>query len=147
LPATGGADVRYTLTLLAAAAALAACGLGKSRVEDQVLEAVKAAVGDVTEFKFTRVAWCPNKDDNGNRAAFVAAVGNTTLGNTAGMGGYFVEVMADGTVGPAHKADGVNSPSYDALRIDRTYCDSKIVVGPYRAMQHLDDMRQGRFAP
>jgi hypothetical protein len=138
--------VRNTLTLLAAAAALAACGLGKPQVEDQVLASVKAAAGDVTEFRFTRVAWCPNMDD-GNRAAFVAAIGNTTAGNTAGMGGYFVEVLADGTVGPAYKADGINSPSYDALRIDRTYCDSKIVVGPHRAMQQLEDMRQGRFDP
>lgn len=74
----------------------------------------------------------------------MAAIGDTTAGNTAGMGGYFVEVLADGTVMPAVKADGINSPSQEALRIDRTYCDRKIVVGPYEAMRTLHDMQTGR---
>lgn len=134
--------MRRTLILLLAASALTACGGDEARTEAKVVEAVKAAAGDVTDFKISRVAWCPNRVE-GNRAAFVAAVGNTTAGDTAGMGGYFVEVLADGTVGPAYKADGINSPSYDAQRIDRTYCDGRFVVGPQRAMQQLEDMNQG----
>lgn len=136
--------MRHTLTLLAATIALTGCGAGQPRVDEQVIAAVRTAVGDVTEFEFSRVAWCPNRVD-GNRAAFVAAVGDTTAGDTAGMGGYFVEVLADGTVGPAYKADGINAPSYDAQRIDRTYCDGRFVVGPQRAMQQLEEMNQGRL--
>lgn len=130
------------LVIFLAAAAVTACGGREAQTEKQVLESVRAAVGDVTDFEYSRVGWCPNRV-NGARAAFVAAVGDTTAGDTAGMGGYFVEVMDDGTVGPAYKADGINSPSYDAQRIDRTYCDGRFVIGPQSAMRQLEEMNQG----
>jgi hypothetical protein len=122
------------------AACLSACSPAGTRVEDKVVEAVRAAAGDVTKMRFSRVAWCPNGHD-GAKAAFVAAIGDTTAGDVAGMGGYLVEVLEDGTVMPAVKANALDAPSYDAQRIDRTYCDGKLVVRPYQAMRTLEEMR------
>lgn len=123
---------------------MSACGGAERRVEEQVVAAVKTAAGDATTYKVARVGWCPEKV-SGMRAAFVAAVGNSTASDTAGMGAYFVEVAADGTVSPAVKAGPMEQPSPEALRIDRTYCDSKLVVRPYEAMRQLQDMQAGSY--
>lgn len=132
------------LSMLTAALWLSACDPGERRIEENVLTAVKEAAGEATEYKFTRVAWCPEQAA-GMRAAFVAAIGNATASDSSGMGGYLVEVMADGTVYPAVKAGPVLHPSTEALRMDKTYCDGKLVVGPYEAMRQLQDMQSGGY--
>jgi hypothetical protein len=139
-----GAPVKLQLVCIAAACALLS-GCGGNDTEAAVLASVKTAAGDNPELQFSHVSWCADTLD-GNRAAIVSAVGPVQAGSDSGAGGYFVEVMADGTVGPAVKAsppDG--TATYDALRIDKAYCEGKLVAGPQAAFDQLEEMQPGTY--
>jgi hypothetical protein len=124
---------------------LSACDGPGRAVEQSVLASVKAAAGDAPELEFSRVTWCPKSVD-GKRAAVVAAVGPVLVGSDSGSGGYFVEVSEDGSVGSAVKVNGGmgQAPSLKALRLDRTYCEGRLVEAPYEAVRQLHDMSMGQ---
>ena len=130
------------MTLVLATAT--ACGFEDVARNDKIIGAVKVATGNHPELQYSVTSWCSDTVD-GARAAMVAAVGPVQAIGSAGAGGYFVEVLADGTVGPAVKAsppDG--SASSEALRIDRKYCQGKFVAGPQAAFDQLQEMSDRR---
>ena len=131
------------IVLVAGAAALSACSFMISEVDKKIVAAVQQEAGGSPELQFSRPMWCSQVVE-GKRAAMVAAVGPVQAGATAGAGGYLVEVLADGTVlepVKAAPADPYSGPSRKALKLDRTYCEGKLVAGPYEAMEQLRAMR------
>ena len=132
--------MKTTILIVSLAATVGACSAHGQQLEDQIIASVREAAGGAPELQFTRVAWCP-KAVKGKRAAMVAAVGPVVAGSESGAGGYFVEVSDDGSLGPAVKASPPQqSPSNAALRIDRTYCEGRLVEAPYEAVRQLHDM-------